>query len=227
MTHGILGPMMYDPNVFTLNLEQMLSGKPLDTAVGVVQVTVRAARGIKGTKIGGGTPDPYITLSINERVELARTKYQNNTYVPFFLHFMFLTFSCRFNPTWNETKFVLVNSLQESLVLTLWDYNDHRKDSLMGSTSFELSKLLEDATQEDIHSLILKDGKDRGELRYDISYYPVLEAEEGKELPETCKIGFILLSRDNLYSCFLISGWYRPSYFASGEGFGRFEISLG
>ncbi|KAG6869143.1 hypothetical protein C0993_012241 [Termitomyces sp. T159_Od127] len=169
MTHGILGPMMYDPNVFTLNLEQMLSGKPLDTAVGVVQVTVRAARGIKGTKIGGGTPDPYITLSINERAELARTKYQNNT----------------FNPTWNETKFVLVNSLQESLVLTLWDYNDHRKDFLMGSTSFELSKLLEDATQEDIRSLILKDGKDRGELRYDVSYYPVLEAAEGEELPET------------------------------------------
>ncbi|KAG6893895.1 hypothetical protein C0992_008263 [Termitomyces sp. T32_za158] len=80
MTHGILGPMMYDPNVFTLNLEQMLSGKPLDTAVGVVQVTVRAARGIKGTKIGGGTPDPYITLSINDRAEMARTKYQNNTY---------------------------------------------------------------------------------------------------------------------------------------------------
>ncbi|KAG6883467.1 hypothetical protein C0992_008676, partial [Termitomyces sp. T32_za158] len=55
----------------------------------------------------------------------------------------------------------------------------------MGSTSFELSKLLEDATQEDIHSLILKDGKDRGELKYDVSYYPVLEAAEGEELPDT------------------------------------------
>ncbi|KAG6891051.1 hypothetical protein C0995_014139 [Termitomyces sp. Mi166 len=177
MTHGILGPMMYDPNVFTLNLEQMLSGKPLDTAVGVVQVSVRAARGIKGTKIGGGTPDPYITLSINDRAELARTKYQNNT----------------FNPTWNETKFVLVNSLQESLVLKLWDYNDHRKDFLMGSTSFELSKLLEDATQEDIRSLILKDGKERGEVRYDVSYYPVLEAAEGEQLPET-SVGIVRLT---------------------------------
>ncbi|KAG5353458.1 hypothetical protein C0989_006615 [Termitomyces sp. Mn162] len=177
MTHGILGPMMYDPNVFTLNLEQMLSGKPLDTAVGVVQVTVRAARGIKGTKIGGGTPDPYVALSINERAELARTQYQNNT----------------FNPTWNETKFVLVNSLQESLVLTVWDYNDHRKDFLMGSTSFELSKLLEDATQEDIHAVILKDGKDRGELKYDVSYYPVLEAAEGEQLPET-SVGIVRLT---------------------------------
>lgn len=71
--------MMYEPNVFTLNLEQMLSGKPLDSAIGVIQVTVNCARGIKGTKIGGGTPDPYVGLSINNRAELARTKYKTNT----------------------------------------------------------------------------------------------------------------------------------------------------
>ncbi|KAG6817624.1 hypothetical protein H0H87_006252 [Tephrocybe sp. NHM501043] len=177
MTHGILGPMMYDPNVFTLNLEQMLSGKPLDTAVGIIQVTVRSARGIKGTKIGGGTPDPYIALTINDRAELARTKHQENT----------------FNPTWNETKFILVNNLQESLVLNLWDYNDHRKDFLMGSSTFELSKLLDDATQEDMNSSILKDGKDRGELKYDVSYYPVLEAAEGEELPDTT-VGIVRLT---------------------------------
>lgn len=79
MTHATLGPMMYDPNVFTLNLEQLLSGKPLDAAIGIMQVVVRSARGIKGTKIGGGTPDPYVSLSINNRAELARTKYKTNT----------------------------------------------------------------------------------------------------------------------------------------------------
>jgi Ca2+-dependent lipid-binding protein len=81
MTHATLAPVMYDPNVFTLNLEQLLSGAPLDAAIGVVQVTVESARGIKGTKIGGGTPDPYISLSLNNREELAITKYKNNTYV--------------------------------------------------------------------------------------------------------------------------------------------------
>lgn len=82
MTHGTLGPMMYDPNVFTLNLEQLLSGTPLDTAIGVLQITVQSARGIKGSKIGGGTPDPYVGISINQREELARTKYKADTYVP-------------------------------------------------------------------------------------------------------------------------------------------------
>jgi Ca2+-dependent lipid-binding protein len=81
MTHATLKPMMYDPNVFTLNLEQMLSGKPLDAAIGVAQVMIRSARGIKAVKIGGGTPDPYVSLNIEHRAELGRTKYKSNTYV--------------------------------------------------------------------------------------------------------------------------------------------------
>ncbi|TFK41292.1 C2 domain-containing protein [Crucibulum laeve] len=178
MTHATLGPMMYDPNVFTLNLEQMLSGKPLDAAIGVIQVTIHSARGIKGTKIGGGTPDPYVSLSINNRAELARTKYKTNTY----------------NPTWVETKFLLVNALNESLNLNLYDYNDHRKNTLLGSATFELSRLLEDSSQEGINTPLLKDGKERGELRYDVTYYPVLEPEEGKEEVLDTTVGIVRLT---------------------------------
>ena len=81
LTHSILGPMMYDPQFFTLNLEQLLSGAPVDTAIGVVKVNVRSARGIKGSKIGGGTPDPYVSLSISNRTELSKTKAKRNTCV--------------------------------------------------------------------------------------------------------------------------------------------------
>lgn len=81
MVHGTLGPMMYEPNFFTLNLEQILSGAPLDAAIGVIQVIVRSARDIKGSKIGGGTPDPYVSLTFNDRAELSRTKYKQNTSV--------------------------------------------------------------------------------------------------------------------------------------------------
>lgn len=78
--------------------------------------------------------------------------------------------------------------MSEHLTLSVWDYNDHRKNALLGSTSFELGVLNQDSTQEDIHSQLLKDGKDRGELRYDVSYYPVLTPEDGQtELPETCQ----------------------------------------
>lgn len=174
MIHNNLGPMMYEPNVFTLNLEQLLSGAPLDTAIGVLQVTVQNARSLKGVKLGGGSPDPFVSLSINQRAELARTKYKHNTY----------------NPTWNETKFLLINNLTDSLVLTVYDYNDHRKNTELGAVIFDLSVLQQDATQEGLESPVLKDGKEKGTLRYDVSFYPVLKptavadgAEE--ELPET------------------------------------------
>ncbi|TFK30388.1 transmembrane protein [Coprinopsis marcescibilis] len=176
-THSILGPMMYAPNVFTLNLEQLLSGKPLDTAMGVLQVTIHSARGIKGVKIGGGSPDPYVSLSINDRNELARTTIKENTY----------------NPTWAETKYVLINSLHERLVLDLYDYNDHRSDQKLGTTSYDLNKLEDDAIQEGIHGQLLKDGKDRGELRYDVAFYPVLEPEpETNVIPEST-VGIVRL----------------------------------
>ncbi|KAI0961143.1 hypothetical protein AcV7_000325 [Taiwanofungus camphoratus] len=181
MVHSTLGPMMYDPNVFTLDLEQLLSGEPLDTAIGVLQVTIQSARGLKGTKIGGGTPDPFVSLSINNRAELARTKYKHDT----------------INPTWMETKFLLVNSLTESLILNVLDFNEHRKNTDLGSASFELAQLREDATYEGVEAPVLKDGKERGMMRFDVTFYPVLkpQVDQGgkEEMPDT-KVGIVRLT---------------------------------
>lgn len=78
MIHSTLGPMMYAPKVFTLNIEQQLSGAPINVAIGVIKVTVHSARGISANKIvGGGTPDPYVTFSINSGKQLAETKHQS------------------------------------------------------------------------------------------------------------------------------------------------------
>ncbi|TFL06303.1 C2 domain-containing protein [Pterulicium gracile] len=178
MTHATLGPMMYDPNVFTLNLEQLLSGTPLDTAVGVLQVTIHSARGLKGNKIGGGTPDPFVSLSIENRAEVAHTKYKKNTH----------------NPTWVETKFLLINNLNETLNFSIQDFNDHRKNTAMGDSSFELSRLHDDAEQEGVVSPILKDGKERGELRYDLSWYPIMQPEEGSEELADSSVGIVRLT---------------------------------
>lgn len=184
MTHSTLGPLMYDPNVFTLNLEQMLSGKPLDAAIGVVEVTLRAARNIQSGNMGGGAPDPYVSVSINERAELARTKYKSNTYVNsiFFSDCAVLIFcSYSYNPTWNETKYLLINNLTERLFLSVYDYNEHRKNTKIASASFDLNQLVEEVEHENIVSPLLRDGKSRGELRYDVHYYSVIEPEPGKE----------------------------------------------
>ena len=86
-----------------------------------------------------------------------------------------------------ETKFILVNSLTESLILTVLDYNDHRKNTELGFASFELDKLREDATQEGIEAPVLKDGKEKGFMRFDVSFFPVLKPEPNstEPLPDT------------------------------------------
>lgn len=163
--HGVLGPMMYDPNVFTIDLESLFNGTPLDTAVGVLEVTVLAARNIKATKLGGGDPDPYVTLNLGAKPTIARTKTIPNTK----------------HPSWHEKHYILVNSLSDVLNLTVWDYNDRRADNNLGTVSKELASLEENATQEAIQGRLVHDGKERGELRYDVSFYPVLQPVEGPD----------------------------------------------
>lgn len=40
---------------------------------------------------------------------------------------------------------------------------------------------MEDAEHDDVLTPLLRDGKNRGELRYDVHFYPVVEPEVGKE----------------------------------------------
>lgn len=172
--HANLGPMMYNPNVFTINLEQMMSGTPLDTAIGVLQVNIWSARNLKGVKLGGGTPDPYVALSIDNRDVLAKTSIKKGTA----------------NPQFKETKFVLLNNLNGMLTMAIMDYNEHRPDSTLGQAAFDLKELMDDPEQEHLSTPVILDAKERGEVQYSLSYYPVFKPEVGedgqpKPLPET------------------------------------------
>lgn len=60
-----------------------------------------------------------------------------------------------------------MNSLTDVLSLALYDYNEHRKDTELGVANFDLNKLKEDSEQEGLNIKILKEGKERGELRFD------------------------------------------------------------
>ena len=95
-----------------------------------------------------------------------------------------------------ETKFLLVNSLTENLILKLWDYNEHRANTDLGIATFDLSKLEADATHENIEQAVLKDGKQRGTLRFDVNFYPVLK-------PEVDAGGVETLPDTSAFLCFL------------------------
>ncbi|KAF2263568.1 tricalbin [Lojkania enalia] len=160
--HANLGPMMYDPNVFPIEIAKMLAGNPVDQAIGVLQVTFHGAQGLKNPDKFSGTPDPYAVVSINNRNELGRTKTVHESA----------------NPRWNETMNIIITSLKDSLTINIFDYNDIRKDKELGTATFALEQLEEDDDHENLHLEVMSGGRPRGILQCDVRFFPVLEGEK-------------------------------------------------
>lgn len=165
-----MGPMMYHPNEFTLNIKEILAGTPMDAAVGVIKVEINSARHLKTSKLGGGKPDPYVSFNIGANVDIDRTATIQNTS----------------EPSWNEVKYLLLTNLNDMLIMNVMDFNDHRKDSDIGMASFDLATLNEERNSKDSNAKIIYDGKEHGLLDYGIHFFPVLEPskdEEGNVIP--------------------------------------------
>lgn len=161
MVHASLGPMMYDPNVFPIEIAKMLAGNPIDQAIGVLQITFHGAQGLKNPDKFSGTPDPYAVVSINNRNELARTK----------------TVHENANPRWSETVNIIITSLKDALTITLYDFNEYRKDKELGTATFALEQLETDDEHENMHLEVMSGGRPRGVLQADVRFFPVLEGE--------------------------------------------------
>lgn len=157
--HANLGPMLYAPNSFQVNVEEMLAAAAPDSAVGVLAITVFSANGLKGSEAIGNTVDPYIIFTFNGGNELARTDIKKETK----------------NPRWNETKYLLVNKLTDVVEMDIFDFNDFRKDKLIGTASLPLESLPEKPDQTGISLEVLEDGKSRGTLDCEVHWFPVLE----------------------------------------------------
>lgn len=163
--HANLGPIMYAPNVFPIEVAKMLAGNPVDQALGVVAVTLHGAQGLKNNDKFAGTPDPYAILSLNSRTELARTK----------------TVKENASPRWNETKHIIIASFADNLTFQVFDFNDVRKDKELGTASFALDALQANPEHPNQTLEVLSNGRSRGAVLADIHFFPVLE---GRKLPD-------------------------------------------
>ncbi|KAI1312622.1 hypothetical protein EDD11_002931 [Mortierella claussenii] len=168
-THAILGPMMYAPNVYTLDLEQMMTGgASLTAAAGIVQFTIYDAKDLKNTELVGNS-DPYVKIRLGNRPELATTAVKEDT----------------LNPVWNETNIILINNLNEVVCMELFDKDNVRKDKPLGQANFDLKTLEEDRVQDDVWCKVLRNGKERGAVRIRAAYFPVQTPQpsaDGKEM---------------------------------------------
>ncbi|KGO43139.1 Tricalbin [Penicillium expansum] len=162
--HANLQPMMYDPNVFPIEIAKMLAGNPVDQAIGVVAITLHGAQQLKNPDKFSGTPDPYAVVSLNNRNELGRTKTIHDTD----------------SPRWNETIYVIITSFSDALSIAAYDWNEYRKDKEMGVASFALDKLEQEPTHEGIYLEVQASGRHRGAIHADIRFFPVLEGRKNE-----------------------------------------------
>ena len=168
--HANLGPIMYAPNVFPIEVAKMLSGSPVDQAIGVVAVTIHGAQGLKNPDKLAGSPDPYAVVSLNARESLDKTKIIKENA----------------NPKWNETKYIIVTSLKDSLTLQIFDYNEYRKDKELGTATFPLENFEQILELDNQQLEVMSNGKARGIVSADVRFFPVLEGrklEDGKQEP--------------------------------------------
>ncbi|KAI1971335.1 Tricalbin-2 [Ophidiomyces ophidiicola] len=164
--HSNLAPMMYDPNVFPIEIAKMLAGNPIDQAVGVVAVTIHSAHNLKNSDKFSGSPDPYAVASINGRTPLGRTK----------------TITQTTNPKWNETIYVIITSFADSLTLQIFDYNEIRRDKELGTATFPMEVLESVHEHANLSLDIMANGRHRGTVQADINFFPVMM---GGKNPET------------------------------------------
>ncbi|RMZ75445.1 hypothetical protein DV737_g5291, partial [Chaetothyriales sp. CBS 132003] len=163
--HGSLGPMMYAPNVFPIEVAKIMAGSAVDVAIGVVAVTIHGANSLKNTDQFAGTPDPYVVVSLNNSKELGRTK----------------TVKENASPRFNETFYIIITSFTDSLTLVPFDFNELRKDKELGIATFPLERLEEDAEQENVQLEVLSNGKARGLIQADVRFFPVLEGQKSDD----------------------------------------------
>ena len=157
--HGNLQPMMYEPNVFPIEIAKMLAGDPVDQAIGVLAVTLHGAQGLKNPDKFAGTPDPYTVASINNGSELGKTKIVKQNA----------------SPRWNETIYIIITSFADPLTLQVYDYNEYRKDKELGTATFALDQVEQVPEHENLQLEVMANGKARGVLLTDVRFFPVLK----------------------------------------------------
>ncbi|KAG1620339.1 hypothetical protein G6F45_011544 [Rhizopus arrhizus] len=160
--HAILGPMMYSPNVFTLDLEKLLAGDfDFSSANGVLAVTVYSATELQNVQelIDDEAPNGYIRFYVDHGQELDRTNVCEHS----------------FTPAWNETRFLMLNNLHSLLSMELRTSRPGLKDRRLGTANFDLSKLDGDieSEQEELNLPLLRNGKYISDLRVDLRYLPI------------------------------------------------------
>lgn len=166
MIKKYLGPMLFQPLSFQLNLEQLLAGNGATGALGVLEIDLKNATNLQGADTFNNTIDPYFTFGFSDNV-LAKSKIVYDTV----------------NPTYNQTLRVILNSSSDPLSIRLYDENesDGRKDKFMGAALFDLDELMSKQELKNCSIPILRNNHSAGCINFDIK---LMKSLQGSQLPD-------------------------------------------
>ncbi|CAB58375.1 tricalbin, C2 domain protein (phospholipid binding) ER-plasma membrane tethering protein Tcb1 [Schizosaccharomyces pombe] len=152
----LLNSMVLWPNMFDYDLSAMMAGIASGTAVGVVGLKIYSARrGEVSDSSIDRKPSSFITVTTSGR-EHGRTPIRSNT----------------FSPTFDTTIYVVINSLNDPLKLSLYD-NSGKSPILVGTTYIDPRSLYERGFIGDIYQF-LYNAVNVGSVAFDATFFPSL-----------------------------------------------------
>lgn len=193
MIDSNVAPMLYAPNHLDIDVEEIMAAQAND-AIGVLAVSISSATDLKSSDFITNTVDPYVVLK-TEKV-LPGDDTEVRTAIKSDIK----------NPTWHETKYLLVNTLNQKLSLTCFDFNDVRKDTLIGSIDVDLNELYQTPSIENKTSELLIGSKSRGFLNYSLNWYPMIRDEKKGATQEPTEISTEVTDLDDTASSSVKSG---------------------
>lgn len=166
MVKKYLGPMLFQPLSFQLNLEQLLAGNGATGALGVLEINLKNATNLQGADTFNNTIDPYFTFGFSDTV-LAKSKIVYDTV----------------NPTYNQTIRIILNSSSDPLAIKLYDENesDGRKDKFMGASLLNLEELMSKQELKNCSIPVLRNNHPAGCINFDVK---LMESLQGSKLPD-------------------------------------------
>lgn len=169
-----IGPMLFPPNHLDVNVEDIMAAQSKD-AIGVLAVTIASADSLKGSDFITNTVDPYVVMTTEDAVpgtdEEVRTSIKSDVK----------------NPRWNETKYLLLNSLEQKMTLKCFDFNDVRKDTVIGDLQVNLADLLQNPVLDNQTADLRAGTKSKGVLHYSLHWFPVREDKSEEKAAERAK----------------------------------------
>ncbi|KAJ2559676.1 Tricalbin-2 [Coemansia sp. RSA 1933] len=166
-------PILMDPDIAS----SLGSGKRLPAPpIGLVKLTCHEGRSLKNVEASSGSKsDPYIRVMVQNQIR-GKTRYIDSS----------------LDPVWNETLFIPVHRVNETLALECLDWNRVERDKPLGEAMLKVSRLMGRKTVDENGDTVFvktepvemwaglrqRNGKVKGEIRFRASFVPSINFDD-------------------------------------------------